>query len=208
MSLRERIFGRGMFMETFSGGIYYPASPRASEVRLVDIAHHLSMICRFTGACRKRYDVAQHSIHVSYCVPPEHALAGLLHDAPEAYLNDMGRPLKKAPLMFGYRIYEHRNWLAIAEHFGLAPVLPKCVHYADNAVLLAERAVLMYPTGRHWAIPAVAADIAIHDWTPEQSEQAFLDRFYELTRGAPRGWPADGSLPFDAGFCVTQGATA
>ena len=204
MSLRERIFGRGMFMETFSGGIYYPASPHASEVRLIDIAHHLSMICRYTGACNHFYSVAEHSIHVSYCVPPEHALAGLLHDAAEAYVTDMGRPLKKAPLMFGYRTYEQRNHCAIMERFGLPINLPDCVHYADNAVLLAERAALMYPTGRHWPIPAVAADIVIHEWTPEQSEKAFLDRFYELTRGhgARRGWPADGSLPFDAGFCT------
>lgn len=180
---REAVFGRGDWMETYTGGKYYPASPHAEDVRITDIAHHLSMICRFTGACRRFYSVAEHSVLVSQCVPPEFALTGLLHDATEAYTNDMGRPLKRARLMWGYRRIEARNWRAITERFDLPRVLPFKVHYADNAVLLTERSALMYPTGREWNINVIPARVRINCWEPEVAEKMFLDRFYELTRG-------------------------
>lgn len=184
--LLSALFGRGDWMETYTGAKYYPCSPLARDIRIADIAHHLSMICRFTGAVRRFYSVAEHSVHVSYCVPPEMALQGLLHDAEEAYVTDQGRPVKHSFLMLGYRIIARRNWLVIAQKFGLPRDLDREVHYADNSVLLAERAALMYPTNRPWSIPAEAAEITIHGWSPDDAEQAFLDRYYELTRGQPQ----------------------
>ena len=79
---------------TYSGKKFYHLAPSAEMVDIVDIAHALSLTCRWTGHTRYHYSVAQHSWYFSYLVPKEFALSALLHDASEAYLGDMNRPLK------------------------------------------------------------------------------------------------------------------
>ena len=170
-------------MLTFSGVMYTPAHPRIEDVRIVDIAHHLSMICRYCGASRRFYSVAEHSVLVSQVVPPEHALQGLLHDATEAYVHDITRALKYNWLMWGYRVLEARNWRVIAHKFGVPELLHHTVKAADDAVLRAERLALMPPHSQ-WAVrPADAAPVQIIGWSPELAEDYYLQRFYELTRG-------------------------
>lgn len=79
---------------TYTGRAFDLAAPRADLISTVDIAHSLSMICRFGGHPRRHYSVAQHSLLVAGIVPPEHQLIALLHDATEAYVGDMVRPIK------------------------------------------------------------------------------------------------------------------
>src|SRR6267378_1608096 len=79
---------------TYSGLQFYHLAPTPEMVCIEDIAHALSQTCRWTGHTKFHYSVAQHSIYCSFLVPAEHALAALLHDASEAYLGDMNRPLK------------------------------------------------------------------------------------------------------------------
>ena len=181
------MFGLGPrdWMQTYSGVQYFPARPEVSKVRIVDIAHHLSMLCRYTGACRRFESVAEHSVLVSQVVPPEHAFAGLMHDATEAYVNDLNRPLKHSWLLWGYRRIEARNWAVIAEKFGLPVVLPQCVHDADIAVLRAEQNALMLPLPADQGWPDYAADVEIQCWPPEVAEKRFLDRFFDLSKGCP-----------------------
>lgn len=185
MSLHEALFGRGRRMQTYSGAIYYPASPHTEDVRLVDIAHHLSLLCRYTGACKRFYSVAEHSVLVSYAVPREMALMGLLHDGQEAYVNDIGKPLKCAWRMWGYRSIEQENWLCVVQRFGLPAVLPREVHEADASVGRAEQKALMYVCNEQWwtdnGQPPAEVDIVGYD--PEDAETLFLNRYYELTRG-------------------------
>lgn len=185
------------WIQTFSGVVYTPTSPRVQDVRIIDIAHHLSLLCRYTGACRQFYSVAEHSVLVSQCVPPEMALAGLLHDATEAYVNDLNRPLKHSWLLWGYRVVERRNWLVIAEKFGLPATLPREVHEADLAVLFAEQMEIMLPLPQYQGFRGEPADVAIECWSPAIAEKMFMNRYYELTRGKPyaiqRGAPTDGS---------------
>lgn len=74
-------------------------NPRAENVLTTDLAHALSLVCRFNGHCAHHYSVAQHSLLVAYIIEkeggtPEEQLAGLLHDGTEAYINDLTRPLK------------------------------------------------------------------------------------------------------------------
>lgn len=79
---------------TSTGRQFWPLQPRADEICIEDIAHHLSMQCRFTGATRFHYSVAQHSVLVSQLAPDgENPLWGLLHDAAEAYLVDVATRL-------------------------------------------------------------------------------------------------------------------
>jgi hypothetical protein len=88
----------GDWISTYTGQ-FHPFAPQADEVRIVDIAHSLSMLCRFNGHCRRFYSVAEHSYWVADRLLHEFgsdvALVGLLHDAAEAYLGDIVRPLKR-----------------------------------------------------------------------------------------------------------------
>jgi len=85
----------GPVIETYTGGRFRPFDPRPADVRLTDIAAGLAHICRYGGHCRQFYSVAQHSLLVSREFDdPRLQLLALLHDAGEAYLGDIPRPVK------------------------------------------------------------------------------------------------------------------
>lgn len=169
---------RGDWMSTSTGRKFWPLDPRAEEVHIDDIANSLSRICRYNGHCRWHYSVAQHSVYVSYRVPPGMELVGLLHDATEAYCADVPRPLKR--FLANYAEIESGIWWAVAQRFGLPHALNDEIHLADNAVLVAEMQQLMV-RDPDWRLPEVdAARLEIAMWTPEHARQAFLRRFAEL----------------------------
>ncbi len=194
--------GRGPrdWMCTISGRQYFVSNPRAADVNILDIAHHLSRLCRYTGAIEaEHYSVAEHSVHVSHLVPHEHALAGLMHDATEAYIADLNRPTKLQ--CADYQRLEDANWRVIAPVFGLPFELDPCVKAADTAMLARERDVLM-PNVPAWLKPhwprveLDASRITILALSPNKAKQLFLDRYYELTSGLGQpqcGRPTDGS---------------
>lgn len=169
---------RGDWMQTASGRQFWPLDPRPEEIHIGDIAAALSKLCRYNGHCEWHYSVAQHSVYVSHQLPAEHALTGLLHDATEAYCADVPRPLKR--FLTGYAQIEQDIWLAVAERFGLPVEMPACVHEADNAVLLSEKAQIMQPAPAPWNVPGTAAPIRVGYWTPQMARDAFLRRFAEL----------------------------
>lgn len=168
----------GGWIHTASGKKWYLAAPRWQDVDIHDIALHLSRICRFTGACSRFYSVAEHSYWVSYVVPPRMAMAGLLHDAHEAYVGDCSRPLKQ--LLPDYKYIEGLNWQAVSKAFGLPWELPPEVKAADNAMLLTERKALMQGLSEPWAIDGAPAKITIECWHHEWAAKRFLDRFEQL----------------------------
>jgi len=91
------------FITTYTGKKFHYLNPSLGEVDIIDIAHHLSLKCRFIGACKQFYSVAEHCVRVSYILSPELQLSGLLHDATEAYIPDIPRPIK---IHFGLRVVE------------------------------------------------------------------------------------------------------
>lgn len=169
------------WIQTYTGRQYWPLTPRAQDVCIEDIAHALSMICRYAGHCTRFYSVAEHSVHVSRICEPEHAFEGLMHDAAEAYLCDLPRPLKRQ--IEEYRIAETDNWVVICKKFGLPRELHESVHNADYAMLHIERAQLMAPSRGDWGLqgeaPKFSESLGLY---PTAAKRLFLERFNELYR--------------------------
>jgi uncharacterized protein len=168
----------GNWMQTYAGRKFWPIDPRPEEVHIEDIAHALANSCRFAGHCLKFYSVAEHSVLLSTIVPPEMALVGLLHDATEAYVVDVPRPLK--PFLAEFKDIEHKVWCAIAQRYGLDYELPDRIKHADNEMVLAERVQIMTPTDDDWCVPAEPANVVIEGWLPHEAKYKFLERFAEL----------------------------
>ena len=157
----------------------------ACQFTIEDIAHGLSMLCRYVGQCRDFYSVAEHSLLVSDMVP-EHAFAALMHDAAEAFVGDITRPLKQ--MLPQFKRIEHQVEEAIALRFGVPRPMPAAVKRADLAVLAAEQDQLMPPGTSHWAVEAgiQPAPIHVRSLSPREAKEAFLSRFEELR---PRSGP-------------------
>ncbi|MDH1267058.1 hypothetical protein N5C81_05450 [Rhizobium pusense] len=173
----------GDFMQVFSGRKYWPMDPRPHEVHIEDIAHSLAMQARYAGHCIKFLSVAEHSVliarHLAAKHAPEVALAGLLHDAPEAYCVDIPRPLK--PYLTNYKEIEQKNWLAIAARFQLDRELPDEVHDADNRII-ADELVNLVPMPWH-ARHNNPLGVKLRYWSPEKAEQEFMATFDALIAG-------------------------
>lgn len=169
---------RGDWMQTFSGLRFYPLDPRPDEIDPRDIAHALSLLCRYGGHVDRFYSVAEHCVLMSEAVSAEHALAALLHDATEAYVVDVPRPLKRQ--LPGYREIEDRVWYVIALRFRIDLELPTAVKEADSRILLTERDALM-PRHDEWDVDGMEPlPVAITGWSPEEAERRYAARLTEL----------------------------
>lgn len=164
----------GDWMQTITGRKFWPIDPRPEDVDIEDIAHALSMMCRFNGHCEKFYSVAEHSVYVSMICPKEHAVWGLLHDASEAYISDIVKPAK--PYIAGYKEAEKRIMDAVCDRFGLPRDDPACVKYADCAILADEANQIMGPHPTPWVLPADPSGTKIIGYTPFDAKNVFLDR--------------------------------
>jgi hypothetical protein len=174
----RRIVGPTILL--FSGVYFDFEAPETSAFTIEDIAHGLAMTCRFAGQCIRHYSVAQHSVHVSQIVPAKDAYAGLMHDAPEAFVHDISKPLKV--MLPDYRPIEKRVEGAIFSRFGVPNPLPPSIKEADIRMLVTEQHQLMrnrddwlYARGRQ------PLDCVIPTWSPEQAKAEFLARFAELS---------------------------
>lgn len=169
----------GDWLQTYSGVQFWPLDPRPEEIRIEDIAHALSNQCRFSGHVSAHYSVAEHCVRVSRIVPALDALWGLLHDAAEAYLVDLPRPLKRLPGFAAYRDAESEIMVAVCSKFGL-PMEPASVRLADAVLLATEARDLMGPRPAPWmAMPEPLVE-RIEPWGAAFAEAAFLARFIEL----------------------------
>lgn len=173
----------GSFMQTYTGRKYWPMDPKPHEVYIEDIAHSLSLQCRYAGHCIKFLSVAEHSVLIARYLAakhaPEVALAGLLHDASEAYCVDIPRPLK--PYLTNYKEIEESNWKAIAARYRLSAEIPAEVHDADNRIIADELVNLrqMPWHARH----NKPLGVKLRYWSPEEAELEFLATFDALMAG-------------------------
>lgn len=166
---------RGDWMQTVSGVEFYPLDPRPQEIHIEDIAHSLSMLCRYGGHAHTFYSVAEHCVHVANAAPDELKLTALMHDASEAYLTDVIRPVK--PFLSNYISFENRLMRAIADRFDFQWPMPPEVKRLDNAILVDERDQAMTRPPRDWNLPEPALGIELQFWTPQKARYEFLASF-------------------------------
>jgi hypothetical protein len=171
-------FRNTMEMTLFSGHRVNFGNPQVDDIRIEDIAHSLAHLCRFGGHTKEFYSVAQHSIRVAHAVPKHLMLEGLLHDATEAYVGDMIRPLKRQ--LVRYQQIEEDFWQLIAFRFNLSVHMSPEVKMADEASLKSELQQFMRGeielNDPYWgnvnALPHV--DIS---WSPLVAKTQFLSMY-------------------------------
>jgi len=173
----------GTSILTSTGEYFDYLAPWKYHFTIENIAHALSHACRFAGQCSDFYSVAQHSVLVSRIVPPEHALAGLLHDAAEAFCGDVPKPLKA--MLPDYQQIYYRVEVATLHAFGLPPDLPAEVKQADMTLLATERRDLMPPTPDDFDgwLPGIEPLAGrIFPMIPSVAEAWFLMRYREIAK--------------------------
>ncbi len=164
---------KGDWLQTYTGKQFWPLDPRKKDVCLEDIAHALSLLCRFGGHCREFYSVAQHSVLVAAHCPVGMRAQGLMHDATEAYLVDVPRPIKKH--LGGYSDIERGLACVIGKRFGLELAdLPAEVHEADNRALRTEQRDLMHSPPAPWSGDYAAYGDRTVPWTSGYACAVFL----------------------------------
>jgi hypothetical protein len=155
-----------------------------ATIAIEDIARSLSMQCRYLGHVKKFYSVAEHSVRVSRLCDPKDALAGLLHDAAEAYLGDVPAPYKRHASFAAYVELEENLRARIFERFGLLPDLPASVKLADREILATEVIVLKHRSHPVWSIDVQSRPACvIAGYQPQDAEMMFLREFRSLTEG-------------------------
>lgn len=165
------------WMQTYTGRQFFPLEPRVADVVIEDIAHALAHQCRYAGHTCGFYSVAEHSVHIYRSISRQNRFWGLMHDAPEAYLVDLIRPIKRA--IPQYKIIEENLMHVICTAFGLPWECPQEVHDADNAILNDERMQAMGPPPKPWATPRETLGVKLEFWPPYMARKMFLEAFHE-----------------------------
>ena len=171
------------WIETYTGKKFWFDRYNPENITIEDIAHALSNVCRYSGHCNRYYSVAEHSYYVSFLVPPELALEGLLHDASEAYMADMPSPLKQ--LLPEYKNIEKEVMRQVAEKFSLEAGFDKYpeIKQADWAQLKIEAYHLLPSRGKEWYFPdSVGVGLVPHGYPPEIAVDLFLAKYKNLMK--------------------------
>ncbi len=173
------------WIPTFTGKLIDLRDPDAHSIDPIDIAVSLARKPRWNGHTELAYTVAEHSLAASHLVSADNALAALLHDAAEAYLGDVSRPLK---LLLGdvWRETEERFERAVARRFNLAYPWDQEVSLYDDALLAQERRELIHRQASNdprwpWVVSPFRAD-SLLPTKPWFAMVAFLERYAELSR--------------------------
>lgn len=176
------------WMETHAGKqLFLPVTEDMIDIE--DIAHALSFQCRYAGHTLRFYSVSEHCCLISDYVfrnspnlePNERrklALQGLMHDASEAYLVDIPKPIK--PFLTNYRELEQQIEVVVADKYGFEYPYHSVVKEADCRILLDERAALFNWSGHDWELP-VDKPLGVHieALAPYEAKAEFLKRFHD-----------------------------
>lgn len=169
----------GDWIQTFTGKQIFPLDPRPNVYDILDVAAALSKLTRYNGHCLKFYSVAEHCVLMylhAYDVLGVRDLrvlrAILMHDASEAYLIDVPRPIK--PSLGGYIEIEANLMMAIAARFDFAWPLPEIVKELDTRILNDEMRQAMAPPPSPWRHGGEPINVKLRFWNPDQAMSEFL----------------------------------
>lgn len=167
-------------IQTFIGKLVDPLNLKMKDISIIDIAHCLSQLCRFTGHTNTFYSVAEHSLYVSHLLPDEWKLAGLLHDASEAYLCDLASPVKRA--IPRYKIHEEQAQDKIYRKFGINHVDHRRIKVVDQVVLYHEAMKLFNDNFGYFDEYKNDFQVKINVYSPKVVEYKFMKQFERLYR--------------------------
>lgn len=172
------------WISTYTGGKFYYDDIAASDIDINDIAHALSMIPRFSGHVSAFYSVAQHCVLGARRTMAPFKLEFLLHDASEAYVADVPRPLKEQ--VQEYCDIEHFIQREIAKRFKVGFPFNSHVHAMDQRMLATEARDLLHPNCDWWKkMPVRPFSETIEPWEQDVAEQEYLKLFNKLTGALP-----------------------
>lgn len=176
------------WITTFTGRVVSPLALEPCDVCIEDIAHALSLRCRYGGQCKRFYSVAEHCCRVAWALPYPSKLYGLLHDAFEAYTADICGPIKNQfdvrvdGSFMGFCRHEQESMKIIWDGLGWPhPIeeIQKGVDHLDAAMLHAEMIQLMAKPPLPYEIKHKVAPASLHQggelgWSPLAAEAEFL----------------------------------
>lgn len=177
------------WIETHTGRKFFVMNPTVEAITIFDIAHALSNQCRYSGHTDPFYSTAQHCcLCAAYAdskgASPIDSLQILMHDAAEAYVVDVPRPIKQ--FLPEYRKIEFgvnatiREWLRI----GRLP-LPAIQDEIDSRIIVDERrAVMRHGLHNEWLGATKLLGIKVVPWASRWAEQQFLMRYAAYTYAA------------------------
>lgn len=168
------------WMQTYTGRAFHPLEPNLDDIDIEDIAHALAMTCRYNGHCYRFYSVAEHCVILSHTVDPVNARWALMHDAAEAYIGDMVRPLKYD--LPEFQAAEDRLDAAIAGKFDLGWPMPAQVKEHDTRIVIDERSQNMATAPQPWSLLAgyQPLGVTLSYWDPTRAEVEFMSRYKQL----------------------------
>jgi uncharacterized protein len=174
-----------------SGRKFYFDDIQRNVVFVTDIANGLAASARFGGQLDldKFLSIAEHSINVSYFVPPEYAFCGLMHDAAESIMGDMVTPLKNRCPEF--KVMEAELDAYLANMFGYQYPFPPVVKEVDFDMFVTEyhagfrNRKVVWPGEEDDAefehcVPRYKGLLHFSFLKPQEAYDAFLDRYREL----------------------------
>lgn len=170
------------WMQTFTGKAVWPDRLRMDDIDIADIAHALSMQCRYNGHVQAFYSTAEHCCHICDALKAPHEKAwGLMHDAGETYTGDIIHPLRR--LCLKVKRVERRIEQQIAVRYGLGDE-PPAVKAADTRILVNERTALMASPPLPWVRTErlEPLPVEIQAWAPERAKAEFLKRYEQHVR--------------------------
>lgn len=178
------------WIQTTSGNYFDYRKPELTQINLVDIESSLARQCRYLGHLKRTiefYSIAEHSCYVAWAVcklggTPNEILWALLHDATEAYIGDIPRPLKEHIPFFTE--FEASIMDLIAKRFGLQGQMPKIVKKLDYAILELEKKQLLERSIRPWPpMDHFPCDFRLRSLPPKQIQKIY----HYLLRAARAG---------------------
>lgn len=165
------------WITTYLGRQFFIMHATVGDIYIEDIAHGLSNNCRYTGQCSTFYSVAEHSVRMSKLAPDNLKLPVLMHDAPEAYLNDLPSLVKRCLPLY-IEMEEHLLDVIFAKYFLKWDPLIKLL---DEQIRTPE-VLSLFPAHDGWEFrwTEVERDYGpIKPWSHRKAEKMFLEAFYK-----------------------------